>query len=283
MAEHASNQSTDTESVEMQKQIEDMFSAECTEEEENASIKSPGPEGLHTMLTTHHPELLISLETIRETYLSMELPSDASFDGRTFKRFVAGLLVSQQTTKEDGDAVKEDSKVQSATMLPSSDEHRTITSIVNHSDENVDDRIQETGLHTTVAGHVSDHAEPEVVGQTKNNGGRAEVNPGTLDKEGCGKETYQHMLRTAFKERVFRHKMEKTTFLPVISAYTFRSTDERDKALAATKHMTAQLLPSFDAKLWSGWEKREEDLSYLDVDLFSQFTEFVGERKGSNR
>ena len=63
MAEHASNQSTDTESVEMQKQIEDMFSAECTEEEENASIKSPGPEGLHMMLTTHHPELLISLET----------------------------------------------------------------------------------------------------------------------------------------------------------------------------------------------------------------------------
>ena len=91
------------------------------------------------------------------------------------------------------------------------------------------------------------------------------------------------MLRTAFKERVFRHQMEKTTFLPVISAYTFRSTDEREKAHAATKHMTAQLLPSFDAKLWSGWEKREEDLSYLDVDLFSQFTEFVGERKGSNR
>ena len=77
--------------------------------------------------------------------------------------------------------------------------------------------------------------------------------------------------------------MEETTFLPVISAYTFRSTDERDEALAATKHMTAQLLPSFDAKLWSGWEKGEEDLSYLDVDLFSQFTEFVGERKGSNR
>ena len=241
----------------------------------NASIKSPGPEGLHTMLTTHHPELLISLETIRETYLSMQLPSDASFDSRTFKRFVACLLVSQQTTKEDRDAVKEDSKAQSATMLPNSDEHRTITSIVNYSDEKVDDKIQETGLHTIVAGHVSDHAEPDVVGQTKNTGGRAEVNPGTLDKEGCGKETYQHMLRTAFKERVFRHKMEKTTFLPVISAYTFRSTDERDKALAATKHMTAQLLPSFDAKLWSGWEKREEALSYLEVDLFVKFTEFV--------
>ena len=228
MAEHASNQSTDTESVEMQKQIEDMFSSECTEEEENASIKSPGPEGLHTMLTTHHPELLISLETIRETYLSMELPSDASFDSRTFKRFVACLLVSQQTTKEDRDAVKEDSKAQSATMLPSSDEHRTETSIVMHSEESVDDRTQEIGLHTTVAGHVSGHAVPEVVAPTENNEGRAEVNPGMRDKEGCGKETYQHMLRTAFKERVFRHKMEKTKFLPVISAYIFRSTDERD-------------------------------------------------------
>ena len=80
MAEDAANQSTDIESAEMQKQVEDMFSSECTEEEENASIKSPGPEGLHTMLTTHHPELLISLETIRETYSSMPLPYDASFD-----------------------------------------------------------------------------------------------------------------------------------------------------------------------------------------------------------
>ena len=66
MAEDASNQSTDMESVEMQQQVEDMFSSECTGEEENASIKSPGPEGLYTMLTTHHPELLISLERIQE-------------------------------------------------------------------------------------------------------------------------------------------------------------------------------------------------------------------------
>ena len=140
MAEDASNQSTDMESVEMQKQVEDMFSSECKAEEENASIQSPGPEGLHTMLATHHPELLISLETIRETYSSMQLPSDASFDSRAFKRFMACLLVSQQTRKEDRDAAEKDSEAQSATMLPSSDEHRTKTRIIMHSEENEDDR-----------------------------------------------------------------------------------------------------------------------------------------------
>ena len=67
MAEDASNQSTDIESVGMQKQVEDMFRSECSGEEANASIKSPDPEGLHTMLTTHHPDLLIGLESIRES------------------------------------------------------------------------------------------------------------------------------------------------------------------------------------------------------------------------
>ena len=49
MAEHALNQSTDMESVGMQKQVEDMFRSECSGEEANASIKFLGPEGLHTM------------------------------------------------------------------------------------------------------------------------------------------------------------------------------------------------------------------------------------------
>ena len=163
-------------------------------------------------------------------------------------------------------------------MLPSSDEHRTETSIVMHSEESVDDRTQEIGLHTTVAGHVSGHTVPEVVAPTVNNKGRAEVNPSTQDKEGSVQETYQHVRRTAFKERVFRHKMEETTFLPLISAYTLRSTEERDEALAVTKHMTAQLLPSFDARLWSGWEKKEEAFSYLEVDLFFKFSEFVEQK-----
>ena len=61
---------------------------------------------------------------------------------------------------------------------------------------------------------------PEVVVPTVNNEGRAEVNPGTQDKEGSVKETYQHVLLTAFKEHVFRHRMEETTSLPIISAYT---------------------------------------------------------------
>ena len=74
-----------------------------------------------------------------------------------------------------------------------------------HSEESVDDRTQEIGLHTTVAGNICGHAVPEVVVQTKNNEGRAEVNRSIPDKEGCGKETYQHMLRTAFEEHVFRH------------------------------------------------------------------------------
>ena len=78
MAEYASNQTTDIESVGMQKQVEDMFRSECSAEEANPSIKSPGPEGLHTMLTTHHPDLLIGLDTIRETYSSMQLPSDCA-------------------------------------------------------------------------------------------------------------------------------------------------------------------------------------------------------------
>ena len=212
MAEDASNQSTDMENVEMQQQVEDMFSSECTAEEDSASIKSPGPEGLHTMLTTHHPELLIGLETIRETYSSMQLPSDASFDSRAFKRFMACLLVSQQTRKEDRDAAEKDSEAQSATMLPSSDEHRTETSIVMHGEEEVDDRTQEIGLHTTVADHVSGHTVPKVVAPTVNNEGRAEVNPSTQDKEGLVQETYQNVLRTAFKERVFRHKMEENVF-----------------------------------------------------------------------
>ena len=52
--EDASNQSTDMESVEMQKQDEDMCRSNCKAEEENASLQAPGPEGLHTMLGTHH-------------------------------------------------------------------------------------------------------------------------------------------------------------------------------------------------------------------------------------
>ena len=67
MAGDASNQSTDMESVGMQKQVEDMFRSECSGEEASASIKSPGPEDLHTMLTTHHPDLFVSLDIIRET------------------------------------------------------------------------------------------------------------------------------------------------------------------------------------------------------------------------
>ena len=99
MAGDASNQSTDMESAGMQKQVEDMFRSECSGEEANASIKSPGPEGLHTMLTTHHPDLLIGLDTIRETYSSMKLPSDASFDARAFNHFMDCIHVA---TDEEG-------------------------------------------------------------------------------------------------------------------------------------------------------------------------------------
>ena len=49
MAEEASNQTTDIESVGMQKQVEDMFLSECSGEEAKARIKFLGPEGLHTM------------------------------------------------------------------------------------------------------------------------------------------------------------------------------------------------------------------------------------------
>ena len=52
--EDASNQSTDMESVEMQKQDEDMCRSNCKAEEENASLQAPGPEGMHTMVGTHH-------------------------------------------------------------------------------------------------------------------------------------------------------------------------------------------------------------------------------------
>ena len=88
----------------------------------------------------------------------MQLASDASFDSRAFKRFMACLFVSQQTRKEDRDAAEKDSEPQSATMLPSSDEHHTETNIVMHSEESVDDRTLEIGSHITVAGHVSGHA-----------------------------------------------------------------------------------------------------------------------------
>ena len=118
---------------------------------------------------------------------------------------MACLFVSQQTRKEKRAATGKDSEVKSATMLPRSDEHRTKTSIVMHRDEGVDDRTQQIGLHTSVAGNICGHAVPEVVVQTKNNEGRADVNRSIRDKEGCGMETYQHMLRTAFVEHVFRH------------------------------------------------------------------------------
>ena len=58
---------------------------------------------------------------------------------------MACLFVSQQTRKEKRNAAENDSEVQSATMLPSSKEHRTKTSIVMHRDEGVDDRTQEIG------------------------------------------------------------------------------------------------------------------------------------------
>ena len=44
-----------------------MVLSECSGEEANASIKSPGRKGVHTMSTTHRPGLLMDLESIRAT------------------------------------------------------------------------------------------------------------------------------------------------------------------------------------------------------------------------
>ena len=177
--------------------------------------------------------------------------------------------------KEDRDAAEKDSETQNATMQPSNDERRADTSIDMHREESGVDRSQEIGLHNTFEDHVGGHTVLEVAAPTDNNEGRAEVDKNTQHKEGAAKRTHHHVLHNAFKERVFGHRMEEATFRPVISAYSLRSTEECDEALAATKHMTAQLLPSFDERLWSGWKRKEEAFSYLEVDLFLKFFEFV--------
>ena len=52
-------------------------------------------------------------------------------------------------------------------------------------------------------------------------------------------------------------------------------TEEYDEALAATKHMTAQGLPSFNEHPWTVQQMKEEAFSYLKVDLVLKFVEFV--------
>ena len=68
MAEDASNQTTDIESVGMQKQVEDMFRSECSGEEANASIKCLGPEGLHTMRAEVEQSMQYKEGSVKKTY-----------------------------------------------------------------------------------------------------------------------------------------------------------------------------------------------------------------------
>ena len=116
--------------------------------------------------------------------------------------------MSQQTRKENRTAAQKDSKPQNATMQPSNDERSADTSIAMHRERSDVDKPQEIGLHNTFVVYVSSHTELRLAGPADKNEGREEDAKNMQHKEGAETRTHQHVLHTAFKERVFGHRME---------------------------------------------------------------------------